>query len=64
VTATLLTYQEAANRLRVSRRTLERLVSRCEIGHYREGRLVTFDERHLSEYLHRREVRPAVRRIA
>jgi excisionase family DNA binding protein len=63
MTETLLTYPEAAARLRVSRRTLERLVADCEIGHFREGRLVRFTERHITEHLRDHEVR-ATRRTA
>lgn len=55
-----LTYSEAAAYLRVSTRTLRRLVAACEIGHMRFGRRVFFAEAHLDDFLLRHEI-PVVR---
>jgi excisionase family DNA binding protein len=47
----LLTVPEAADRLRVSRRTLERLIAAREVRPVRIGRRVLVSEREVESYL-------------
>lgn len=51
------TYETLAERLGVSRATLERAVSRGQLAHIRIGRCVRFNERQVEAYLRRHERR-------
>ncbi len=51
MSAQLLTIREAADRLRVSKRTVEQLLSNGEIGTVRIGRSVRIAEHHLEQFV-------------
>lgn len=55
----LLTINEAATRLRVSKSMIYLLVERREIPHFRVGKRIVFDESQLEEYLSRHIVKVA-----
>jgi excisionase family DNA binding protein len=57
------TYQEAAQLLGLSTRTLEKAVAEFEIPHYRFGRLVKFSAQHLKSYLNIHEQLFVTRRV-
>lgn len=54
----LLTYDELAPKLKVSDRTLKRLVAHREIPYIKVGRLVRFDLVEVKRYLRRQTVKP------
>ena len=54
----LITYQEATERYRCSRKTLERAIKKGEIDAYRPGRKVLLDEATVKAWFKSRQIRP------
>jgi len=57
----MLTYQEAADQYRCSKKTLERAVKRGDIDAYRPGKLVLLDEATVKAWFLSKQVRPVRR---
>jgi hypothetical protein len=53
-----LTKEEAAKRIGISVRSLERKMQQREIGYYRITNRPTFGEHHIEHFLRSKEVRP------
>lgn len=60
---TLLTMPEAAEKLRVSVKTLRRRVHAGEIGYVRQPGQICFRPEHLEDYIRRHEHQPMTPRI-
>lgn len=64
MTETTYSYDEAAARIGISRRSLDRLKHERRIGYYRHGSRVTFGESHIAAYLASVEVKPKERKAS
>lgn len=54
---TLYTVKEVAEALKVSEKTIKRMVAKMEIPHTRVRKEIRFREDHISKYLSRREIK-------
>lgn len=59
----MYTVEQAAEKLRISRSTLQHLTAERGIGFYRLGRRIFFTEADLAGYLQTRRVEPAAQEV-